>query len=108
MAIITTDITNVLSTQATSGGTISGGSGEYLPLVDRILKNKFQLYNRSRQKLSGECRTLTGLKPLQMFIDSKQGDKKFVVGSFQYKPTSNSIIVDFYEYDNSTNINLVG
>lgn len=106
MAIVTTAITGILSHQANSGGTISGDTGEYMPLVDRILKNKFQLYNRSCQKLTSDIKSKTGLKPLQMFIDSKQDNKKFVLGGFSYKPCSDVITVNLFEYDNTSEINL--
>lgn len=107
MAVVTTVVTDILSKQAKSGGTISNDHKEYLPLVDRVLKNKFQLYNRSRQKITADIKCLTMPKPFQMFTDSKQDDKKFVVGGFRYKPCSDTCNIELFEYDNTTIINQV-
>lgn len=107
MAVTTLAITEILSKQAVSGGTISGDTGEYMPLTDIILKNKYQLYNRSRQKISSEVKNLNPMKPFQMFTDSKQGNKMFVLGGFRYKPCSDVYGIELFEYDNTTVINQV-
>lgn len=108
VTITTTAATNILSHSVTSGGLISGGSGEFVPLVDRILKNKFQLYNRSRQKLKASIFSKSGLTPFQLFIDSKQSDKKFIIGGIRHTLTENRIDIDLLEYDNTTVITLNG
>jgi hypothetical protein len=107
ITITTTAASEVLSKTAISGGTISGDTGEYLPLVDRLLKNKFQLYNRSRQKITSDVFRKLSLQPLQLFTDSKQSDKPFVLGNISYKPMSDIYTVELFEYDNTTDINLV-
>jgi len=108
MAIITKEVTDILSTKATSGGIIYNIGGDFVPLVDRLLKNKFQLYHRSRQKITSTIFCTTKLKPFQLFQDSKQANKPFVVGGFKYSPLTNQYDIDLYEYDNTTDVTLNG
>ena len=111
MAITTTPATSIESFSAISGGSIPNDPGEYLPIVDYILKNKFQLYNRSRQKITGQAKGTTRLRPFQLFADSKQEtsgtDKPFVLGGFRYNLCRDMYEVELFEYDNTTDINLV-
>lgn len=107
MAITTTAASLIESFSATSGGTIPNNPGEYLPIVDRILKNKFQLYNRSRQKVTSAVQSTTPFRPFQLFEDSKQSDKPFVMGGFRYNLCRDMFEVELFEYDNTTQINLV-
>lgn len=107
ITVTTTTVSVILSKQATSGGTITGSIGDFVPLVDRLIRNKWQLYNRSRQKVSSDVRSLIPLKPLQMFTDSKQSNKPFVLGGFQYKPMSDTYTVELFEYDNTTDVTLI-
>lgn len=109
IVITTKEVTGILSKQATSGAIITASLVEtdtFLPLTDRLIKNKFQLYNRSRQKIVSNIKSETHLTPFQMFTDSKQGGKKFVLGGFQYKPCSDMYSIELYEYDNTTIINI--
>jgi hypothetical protein len=111
MAITTTTVTGIESFSAISGGTIPNDPKEFLPIVDRILKNKFQLYNRSRQKITSAVQSTTPLRPFQLFADSKQEtsgvDKPFVMGGFRYNLCRDIFEVELFEYDNTTDINLV-
>lgn len=108
MAITTNVVTGILSKQATSGGVITGDTGDFIPLVDRIIKNKFQLYNRSRQKVTSEIQNLGSIKPFQRYVDSKQLNKQFVVGGMIHELTKNIYSIELFEYDNTTIVNLQG
>jgi len=109
MAITTTIISGVLSTQATSGGTITGDA-TFVPLVDIILKNKFKLYNRSRQKVTATIKSKNKIKPFQLFEDAMQpdGTVRFVMGGIRYCLTNDSYTVELFEYDNTTDVTLNG
>jgi hypothetical protein len=110
VTITTTTVSDIESKKAISGGTVSGSTdeeGEYLPLVDHVLKNKFKLYNRSRQRITSSVKNKGTLKPFQLFTDSKQSDKPFVLGNIVYRPITDMYEVELFEYDNTTNINLV-
>lgn len=108
MEVTTNPITQIMSKRVTCGGIIIGDTKEYIPLVDWLLINKLQLTNKSRQKITSSVFSKQRLKPFQMFIDSKQNNKPFILGGFQYSPMENSYEIQLYEYDNTTNINLLG
>jgi hypothetical protein len=114
MSITTNEIPSATITEntAVSGGEITGITADYLPLVHRLLINKFQLYNKSTQKLNGDVHNTFELRPFQLFEDSKQsdsstGEKKFVLTGFTFRPISCRYEdVQLNEYDNSTPITL--
>lgn len=107
MSIVTTIPTNITNSGCSTGGTITGTTSEYIPIVDRILKNKFQLYNRTREKLSSEIKIIECMPPFQLITDYHQSGKKLVLTAPRYKPCIGMCTVDFIEYDNTTNINLI-
>jgi len=109
ITVVTSAITNVTDSGAVSGGTITGdNSGEYMPLVDRLMKNKFQLYNRTRQKFIGDIISKEFIKPFQLVTATNQGGKQFVVGGFKYDITQDKYSsFELFEYDNTTDITLV-
>lgn len=78
----------------------------YLSLVDRLLKNKFQLYNKSRQSISSTIQSTNYLKPLSAWYDLNQIDKKYVLVSYSYYLTKNQYKCVWNEYDNDISINL--
>jgi len=78
-----------------------------LTLIERLIKNKFQLYNKCRQKITSDIFQIDLLKPLQLFTDSKQSDKPFVLMGYSYFPGSDRYKINLYEYDNTTSINIV-
>jgi hypothetical protein len=82
------------------------GSTTYT-LVERLMKNKFQLFNTSRQVLSSDVQYIGRLRPLQLFTDSKQSNKPFVLMAYSYFPMSDKYSVKLYEYDNTTEINFI-
>jgi len=49
----------------------------YYTLVEWMLINKFKMYNVSRQKISGSVYSTSILRPLQLYTESKQANKKF-------------------------------
>lgn len=110
MNIVTTVASSVEGNTATSGGTITLESADvslYEPLVDLLLKSKFQLYNVTRQKLSGTVKTLTGISPFMLLKDTKQADKPFVVTGITDNILSDTYDIEINEYDNTTDVNLV-
>lgn len=111
MEITTTNITSITATSAVSGGNITGTGSDYVPITDRILRNKFQLYNRNREKLSGNVKVINPISIFQLYEESKQKDenddpKKFVVVSSRFKPVSGMQSVELFEYDNTTDVTL--
>jgi len=91
---------------ALSGGEITGASSGFLPLVDLLMINKFQVLNKSRQKISSTIHDARILKPFQMFSDGKQSDKPFLLTSFRMLLTEDEYDIDLEEYNNSDVINL--
>jgi len=83
------------------------GDSVTLPLVENLLQSKFRLYNVARQKLSISYRSREIFKPLQIWEDDKQSDKPFVLASDTYLPEQDRHDVELWEYDGSTEINLL-
>lgn len=110
ITVTTNDASDITTTVAVSGGTVSGNTGEYVPIVDIIMKNKFKLYNKTREKLSGTIINREMLRPFQLIEDSLQVEstikKKFVLGASSFKPISGELSLTLVEYDNTTDINL--
>ncbi|MCE5346795.1 MAG: hypothetical protein LLG13_10995 [Bacteroidales bacterium] len=75
-------------------------------LIDRLITNKFQLYNRSRQKISSTISSSDYLKPLSLWYDIYQPAKKFILTGYSYHPTENQYDCDWSEFDNSETINI--
>lgn len=78
----------------------------YDTLCDKLLKGKFELYQKSRQSISSTVRTTGYLKPLSAWYDSHQSDKKFILVGYNYIPTRNEYQCVWNEFDNDTSINL--
>jgi hypothetical protein len=76
-------------------------------LARRILRNKFQLYNRSRQRLTTQAKTYNKYKPLAMFTDSEQSGKKFLLTAYTYRPSRDLYDMELSEYDNTETINFI-
>jgi hypothetical protein len=107
MNISTTEVSSISDITAVSGGVVTIDTLEYVPLVDHLMRNKFQLFNRNRQKLVGDIlrRGLSLLRPTQSFTDSKQVIP-FILMGYSYKPISDTYTVQLCEYDNTVNITL--
>lgn len=107
MEIATNDVTEVTSNSAVCGGVITGDLNEYLPLTDRLIKNRFQLYGRTRQIIVSDILDRSyNLKPLQLCEDLKQ-NKQFLITSLSYDLCNDQLSVELNEYDNETDINLI-
>lgn len=76
-------------------------------LAKRIIRNKFQLYNRTRVQLSSTIKSSSKFKPLFMFTDSFQAGKKFVLTSYGYSPDKDEYEMTLSEYDNTETITFV-
>ena len=75
-------------------------------LHNLFLTEKFRLYHLSRQRQRFEFVSVHLFRPLQMFYDSKQSDKKFVLGSEIFHPEEDMHEVELWEYDSTTSITL--
>lgn len=76
-------------------------------LVRRLIRNKFQLFNRSRQRLTARLKYSGFLKPFSLFSDGNQVGKKFVLTGYAYKPDRDEYDIELAEYDNSETINFI-
>jgi len=74
--------------------------------ANRLLMNKFQLFNSTRQLLTGNVERLGLVKPMQMFTDSHQSGKQFLLMAYTYNLEGDNGVVQLYEYDNVTDVNL--
>jgi hypothetical protein len=85
-----------------------GGLWSDIPrnLRNIFLAEKFRLYHLARQKQKFEYVSEHLFRPLQPFFDSKQDDKRFMLGSEIFKPDEDLHEVELWEYDNSTSITL--
>jgi hypothetical protein len=107
MSITTNTITEITGYTATSGGVISGVDDTFFPLTHRLMMNKFQLYKASNMKLNASVKKEFNLRPFQLYEDSKQSNKKFVLTGFSYRPYSDMYTdVQLNEYDNTTDMTL--
>lgn len=78
----------------------------YMKLTDRLIKNKFQLYNKSRQSISATIDCSSFLKPLSFWYDSNQPNKKFLLTGYAFYPTMNRYDATWNEYDDYTDVSL--
>jgi hypothetical protein len=114
ITLVTDVISEISPISAKCGGNISGDLGGYIPIVDHLMKNRFQLYNRSRQNITGDIFQGYPVKVFQLYEDELQISddseaitKKFVATSIQYKPESGISKVTLMEYDNTVSVNLI-
>ena len=110
MVVTTIAATEIRTSSAFSGGTVTADPenvGDYKPIVDHLLVQKFQLYNQTRQKLSADVKRTTPLRPFTMFTNGKQSDKPFLATGYSWDVCSDLYTIEFDEYDNSTSINLL-
>jgi len=106
ITVTTTAISNIEMTSAMSGGTVTGDPGTFIPLVDILMKSKFQYSNVSRQKITSAIRTSAILKPFQMYHDAKQADKPFILFPTRMSVLDDTYEIELAEYNNSDTINL--
>jgi len=101
---LTSEIT---SHSALSGGEISGSTGAFDTLVDVLMKDKHRNSNVSRQKITATIKYDGFLKMFQMFTDSKQSNKKFILVGYRMDILNDQYDIELLEYDNETVVNLV-
>lgn len=85
-----------------------GYSGSFTDTLPRLLlASKFRLYNIARQRMKIDYFTNTFFRPLCMWQDNKQSNKQLVMLGDTYKPESRIHTVELYEFDDTTEINLI-
>ena len=89
-------------------------SAEGLDLAEMKIKDKFRLYNVSRQKIQSTILAdETIYRPFALFEDGNQQDStgtgppEFVLVGYSYRPQSDQMDVILSEYDNEEDINIV-
>lgn len=75
-------------------------------LTDWLAYSKFQLYNRNRKRINGDITYNGFIKPFDLFYDSADNDRKYLITSYDYYPTKDKYIIELTEYDSSTAINI--
>lgn len=82
----------------------NGGSVNY-DLPDWFAYSKFQLYNKNRKKITGTIKHQGNiLKPFDIFYDSYDNNRKYLLVDFTYYPTIDRYKVTFLEYNNNEDI----
>jgi hypothetical protein len=76
-------------------------------VIRRLIRQKMQLYRISRQVITASIRSWTFYRPLQMFTDSNQAGKKYLLTDYSFKPDRDEATVEFSEYDNTETINFI-
>jgi hypothetical protein len=110
-----TDGPEDLDTRSTYWDDAQGSSGEMLELAEMKIKDKFRLYNVSRQKITTSIRANEEFyRPLSLFDDSNQdnstggtGPPQFVLVGYTYEPQEDRMDIILSEYDNEETINLI-
>jgi len=88
-------------------------SGEGLDLAEMKIKDKFRLYNISRQMITADLQNTFLYKPFSRFTDSNQADSSggeglhLVLVGVGYEPQQDLCAVTLSEYDNEEDINLI-
>jgi len=86
----------------------NNGGSTSRPLIDWLMIDKFRIYNVSRQRIKGTVFRNMNLEVFDLFNDSNQPDKKFILTGYIYNPVFDSYDVDLWEFDIDTVINLLG
>jgi len=89
----------------------SWGSGA-VTLARRLMESKFRLYRIARQIIKiayifYDTSASWTLRPLILFLDNKQSNKKFVMLEDRHLPESDTHEVQLFEYDDTETITLV-
>jgi len=91
--------------RTTEWSTGTGAEGFYT-LIERLLWGKFQLYNKTRQMISGDIIDSRVIRPFTIFGDAEQPQKQFILGSNTFRPLTDHHSLDLMEYDNTTDISI--
>ena len=108
--VSTTTATDVKQYSAITGGEVVADINvvsDYAPIVDKLMEEKFKLYNQHRQILRADIKRSVPLKPFTMFMNRKDGNKKFMSIGYSWNLCDDKYTIDLYEYDNETTINLI-
>jgi hypothetical protein len=97
----------ITSNSAISGGVIAGDSGSFIPIVDIIMKEEWQLFSQVRQKFTANVKATNLPQLLALYQDPKQSAKPFIVTGFSIDLLNDEYTFELTEYDNSMNINLI-
>lgn len=76
------------------------------PLAEWLIYSKFQLYNRNRKKITANVRTSRFLRPFELFYDSADSNRKYILTTYDYTPEQGVYKAEFLEYDNEEIVTL--
>jgi hypothetical protein len=76
-------------------------------LADYVLIDKFRMGDVVRQRITGKAKSTSLLRPLSLFVESKQNNKKFILTGIVHDVTKDEYEFTLDEYDNETTINLI-
>ena len=81
-------------------------SDETQSLMEWMLYNKGQLFNKNRKRI--KCRLISTefYKPLSLWYDPDD-DKLFILVGYTYKPLEDTYDMEFWEYDSGTVVNFL-
>jgi len=82
-------------------------STETYTLTEIKLRDKFLLYNISRQKITSKVQSIGFPKPFTLHEDSNQAGLYFILTGYTYEPQHDRMTAILSEYDNTETINLV-
>ena len=72
-----------------------------------ILHDRYLLYSRNRRKISANFKYIGFIKPMSMWFDSYDPDKRnYLMMDYTYYPEFDEYKGDWWEYDNTETINL--
>jgi len=80
---------------------------EYYDLAQWLAKTKLALYNRNRKKITSEAKYGSFLKPFSIWYDT--GDpsiRPYILTKYSYTPDQDEYNLEWWEYDNETQIDL--
>ena len=82
-------------------------AAENYPLYQWLIKDRWQLYNRNRKKITGTMRYPGFIKPLSMWYDNSDPSiRQYVLTSYTYNIGTDNYKGTWLEYDNSETINI--
>ena len=76
-------------------------------LAEIKIRDKFRLYNKSRQKITADVKDVNFYKPLSLFEDTNQAGLCFILMGYGYSPQDDRMGLELSEYDNTDTINLI-
>lgn len=80
--------------------------GKENSIIEWFFIQKYRMYNATKQKIKSQLFEVVLYKPFSLFVDSKQGNKKFILTSYLQQPSQDSGEIELTEYDNETEVEL--